>query len=83
MSKAIHGIPGELVGGWQTKAPVWPVPVVVEQPVVHGYLDVVVVVEVPAVGKLAPEARVEALDGPVLPGVAGLDVDSLDGLVGE
>ena len=44
-----------------------PVSVVVEQPVVHGDLDVVEVVEEPAVGELAPEAQVEALDDPILP----------------
>ncbi len=60
-----------------------PVSVVVEQPVVHGDLDVVVVVEEPAVGELAPEARVETLDDPVLPRAARLDVDGLDAVVGE
>lgn len=68
MSTPVDGLPGELVRGHETEAAVRAVAVVVEQPVVHGDLDVVVVVEVPAVGELLPEARVEALDDAVLPG---------------
>ncbi|MEY3583959.1 MAG: hypothetical protein RJA48_1042 [Verrucomicrobiota bacterium] len=83
MSTPVDGLPGELVRGHETEAAVRAVAVVVEQPVVHGDLDVVVVVEVPAVGELLPEARVEALDDAVLPGTARIDVDGLDALLGH
>ena len=83
MSTPVDGLPGELVRGHETEAAVRAVAVVVEQPVVHGDLDVVVVMEVPAVGELLPEARVEALDDAVLPGAARIDVDGLDALLGH
>ena len=79
----VDGLPGELVRGHETEAAVRAVAVVVEQPVVHGDLDVVVVMEVPAVGELLPEARVEALDDAVLPGTARIDGDGLDALLGH
>jgi len=83
VSTPVDGLPGELVRGHETEAAVRAVAVVVEQPVVHGDLDVVVVVEVPAVGELLPEARVEALDDAVLPGTARIDVDGLDAVGGH
>ena len=78
MSTPVDRLPGELVRGHETEAAVRAVAVVVEQPVVHGDLDVVVVLEVPAVGELLPEARVEAFDDAVLPGAARINVNGPD-----
>ena len=83
MSTPVDRLPGELVRGHETEAAVRAVAIVVEQPVVHGDLDVVVVMEVPAVGELLPEARVEALDDAVLPGAARIDGDGLDAQLGH
>jgi len=82
VSSPIDRLPGELVGGHEAQAPVRAVAFVVEQPVVHCDEDVVVVVEVPAVRELLPEAQVEALDNSVLLGAASIDIDRLDTLFG-
>ena len=59
------------------------VAVAVPQPVAHGDGDVVVVVEPPSVGELPAEVGVVALDDPVLPRAAGVDVDGLDAVGGH
>jgi hypothetical protein len=83
VSSAIDGLAGELVGGLEAQASVGAVAVVVPQPVAHGDGDVVVVVEPPPVGELPAEAGVVALDDPVLPRAARVDVDGLDAVGGH
>ena len=83
MSSAVDGLACELVRGLEAQASVGAVAVVVPQPVAHGDGDVVVVVEPPPVGELPAEAGVVALDDPVLPRAAGVDVDGLDAVGGH
>ena len=83
MSSAVDGLAGELVGGLEAQASVGAVAVVVPQSVAHGDGDVVVVVEPPPVCELPPEAGVEGLDDPILPGAARFDVDGLDAVGGH
>ena len=68
----IKAIRDHEAGRSQAEAAVGAIAVVVPQPVAHGDVDVVVVVEPPSVGELPAEAGVVAFDDPVLPGAAGV-----------
>ena len=81
MSSTVDGLAGELVGGLEAQASMGTVAALVPQPVAHGDVDVVVVVEPPPVEELAAEAEVVALVDLVLPEAARGDVDGLDAVV--